>query len=131
LIYRILKKEDIHTVDKLLDAFCDELDLEIGTSDFLRETIKSKEHRSFIAENGSIRGISGYLIQGEQAVGNFIYVIPSNRGGVIGGRLYHEMEKDAKEQGCKKIKILVTPQRAGLYLGSGFKVSHYLIEKEV
>lgn len=106
---------------------------EIGLNDYEFTQVKSNitNGRLFKAEDGSLQGIAGYIIDGSTAFGNFIYVKPEDRDGLLGGKLYHAMEDDAIQQGCKKIKLLIAPERLKLYRNMGFNIKHYIIEKEV
>ncbi len=130
--YKMIGVDKLSSIKRLLDAFCLELNLSEAESTNFIVNLENGDNRIFIAtENEHIKGIGGYIPVGIEAIGNFMYVTPKDRGGIIGGKLYHMMEDDAAEQGCKVIKILVALQRVNLYKGVGFKVSHCLLEKEV
>lgn len=86
----------------------------------------------FGAINGRLQGICAYSSLGNKAIAEFLYIMPEQRGKIIGGRLYHVAMEDAKNRGAKTVVIFTRPETSKRYLKlGGYKIKFNVLEGDL
>ena len=130
ITYRYMTHSDLEQVEAMLFDFCAETEVESIVYESMVDRVLSGETRVIVAENGSICGMVGYIIQGPEQAGEFLYVKPEKRNTIIGGKLYGLAIEDGKEDGVKKFIIFASEGRAKMYRKLGYNVKGILMERE-
>ena len=121
ITYRYMTHSDLEQVEAMLFDFCAETEVESIVYESMVDRVLSGETRVIVAENGSICGMVGYIIQGPEQAGEFLYVKPEKRNTIIGGKLYGLAIEDGKEDKVTRFVIFASRGKAGIYKKLGYK----------
>ncbi len=131
MIFTLLPKDQYYSVQSVVEAFCDELNIAPSVEDEIIKRLGRQETTVIVAKNGRIVGAIGFRLIGKTAVPDFFYVDKMYRGNMIGGKLHKMALEEIKKQGGNKAMIVVPDERVKMYEKLGYKTKSHILELEV
>jgi len=115
----------------MIRAFCQELGIPGHTETVMNGYNDGSVNIVTIERAGAIAGLAGYIIKGNEAHAEILYVVPQHRRSRVAYDLYEKTHLSAKEKGCIRAVLFTKKERAKMYSRHGYQEDYVLMSREL